>query len=191
MDKKKKDRLTWIAYIAIFILFWITEWHKPLVSKLQQGILATGIIQADLNQEPSEIKVDAILFDEQGQKVRLSEFSNEVVFFNVWATWCPPCKAEMPGIQSLFESTDKEAVNFVMLSTDKHFEDAKQFKATHAYTFPIYRLGEILSEELNSSSLPTTYIIGKSGTIEMVHEGMAQYDTEKFKDYLQELVLEN
>jgi thiol-disulfide isomerase/thioredoxin len=191
MDKKKKDRLTWIAYIAIFLLFWVTGWHKPLISKLQQGILATGLIQADIDQEHSENAVDAILYDEEDQKIRLSEFRNGVVFFNVWATWCPPCKAEMPGIQSLYESAEIEGVNFVMISTDRNFEDAKKYKKAHNYTFPIYRLGESMSEELNSTTLPTTYIIGKKGNVEMVHKGMAQYNTEKFKDYLQQLVLKD
>ena len=191
MDKKKKDRLTWIAYIAIFLLFWVTGWHKPVISKLQQGILATGLIQADIDQEHSENAVDAILYDEEDQKIRLSEFRNGVVFFNVWATWCPPCKAEMPGIQSLYESAEIEGVNFVMISTDRNFEDAKKYKKAHNYTFPIYRLGESMSEELNSTTLPTTYIIGKKGNVEMVHKGMAQYNTEKFKDYLQQLVLKD
>ena len=182
MDKKKKDRLTWIAYIAIFLLFWITGWHKPLVSKLQQGILATGIIQADLNQEHSKNAVDAVLFNEEGQKIRLSEFRNEVVFFNIWATWCPPCRAEMPGIQSLYESAEMEGVNFIMLSTDENFEKAKKYKKDNDFTFPIYRLGGEMSEELNSSSLPTTFIIGKQGNIEVTQKGMAKYNTDNLKN---------
>ena len=187
MDKKKKDRLTWVIYIAIFLLLWITDWHKPLISKLQQGILATGIIQADLNQTHSENAVDAILYNEEGQKIKLSEFRGEVVFLNIWATWCPPCKAEMPGIQSLYENSDLKGINFVMVSTDKNFQDAKKYKSSHNYSFPIYRLGESSSDELNSTYLPTTFIIGKKGNIEVVHKGMAQYDSDKFKNFLKEL----
>lgn len=189
MDKKKKDRLTWIVYASIFLLFWITGWHKPLISALQQGILATGVIQADLNQEHSKSAVDAVLYNEEGQKIRLSEFRNEVVFFNIWATWCPPCRAEMPGIQSLYESAEMEGVNFIMLSTDENFEKAKKYKKDNDFTFPIYRLGGEMSEELNSSSLPTTFIIGKQGNIEVTQKGMAKYNTDKFKKFLKELVL--
>ena len=191
MDEKKKNRLTWIVYASIFLLFWITGWHKPLISKLQQGILATGIIQADLNQEHSKNLVDAVLYNEEGQKIRLSEFRNEVVFFNIWATWCPPCRAEMPGIQSLYESAEMEGVNFVMLSTDENFEKAKKYKKDNDFTFPIYRLGGEMSEELNSSSLPTTFIIGKQGNIEVTQKGMAKYNTAKFRNFLKELVVKD
>lgn len=190
MNNKNKDRLTWVVYIAIFLLFWNTGWHKPIIAKVQQVIIATGIMQADINQEHSESKVDAVLFDEEGLKLMLSEFRDEVVFFNVWATWCPPCKAEMPGIQSLYESPGIEGVRFVMLSTDDSFEEAKKYKIENNFTFPIFRLGESISEELNSASLPTTFIIGKRGNIKMIHSGMAQYDTEKFKKYLKSLVAE-
>ncbi len=185
MDKKKKSGLTWVAYIAIFLLFWITGWHKPLISMLQQGILATGLIQADIDQEHSEKVVEAILYNEEGQKIRLSDFRNEIVFMNIWATWCPPCKAEMPGIQTLYESV--ENVNFIMLSTDENFEKAKKYKNDNGYTFPIYRIGGSMSEELNSSSLPTTFIIGKKGNIELIHKGMAQYDSDQFRSYLERL----
>ena len=191
MNKKNKSRLTWIAYVSIFLLFWITGWHKPAIAKVQQGILATGLIQADINQEHSKNAVDAILYDEEGQIVRLSEFRGKVVFFNIWATWCPPCKAEMPGIQRLYESSEIDAVNFVMLSADRNFEKAKKYKEANNFTFPIYRLGGSISEELNSSSLPTTFIIGKSGEIKMTHTGMAKYNTEEFRNYLKELVTEN
>ena len=191
MDEKKKNRLTWIVYASIFLLFWITGWHKPLISKLQQGILATSIIQADLNQEHSKNLVDAVLYNEEGQKIRLSEFRNEVVFFNIWATWCPPCRAEMPGIQSLYESAEMEGVNFVMLSTDENFEKAKKYKKDNDFTFPIYRLGGEMSEELNSSSLPTTFIIGKQGNIEVTQKGMAKYNTAKFRNFLKELVVKD
>ncbi len=185
MNKKKKELYSWLVYLAIFLLFWITGWHKPLVSTLQRGILATGLIQADIEQEHPDQAVDAILYNEEGEKVQLSDFRDEVVFLNVWATWCPPCKAEMPGIQTLYESI--EGINFVMLSTDENFEKAKKYKKDNGYTFPIYQLGTLLSEELNSTSLPTTFIIGKQGNIEMVHKGMAQYDSDEFKNYLEGL----
>ena len=187
MDKKKKDRLTWAIYIAVFLLLWFTGWHKPLISKLQQGILATDIIQADLNQAHSENAVDATLYNEEGRKIKLSEFRGEVVFLNIWASWCPPCKAEMPGIQSLYENTDLKGIKFVMVSTDKNFQDAKKYKSSHNYSFPIYRLGENMSDELNSTYLPITFIIGKKGNIEMVHKGMAQYDSDKFRNFVKEL----
>lgn len=53
---------------------------------------------------------------------------------NIWATWCPPCKAEMPGIQTLYESV--ENVNFIMLSTDENFEKAKNIKMTMVIRSP-------------------------------------------------------
>ena len=74
-----------------------------------------------------------------------------------------------------------------MVSTDKNFQDAKKYKSSHNYSFPIYRLGESMPDELNSTYLPTTFIIGKKGNIEVLHKGMAQYDSDKFRNFLKEL----
>jgi len=184
MSEKKKETIKWSGMLAVFLLLWFTGWHRPVVAKMQQLVLLTGIIQADMKYEGSDEVVNAVFITEDGNRLELASLRGKVVFMNVWATWCPPCKAEMPGIQNLYESVDHDKVAFVMLSTDRDFEKARKYKKDKSFTFPIHQLGANLPAELQSSALPTTFVIDKEGKIQMTHKGMAQYDSDKFKKFI-------
>jgi|SRR5690554_40868 len=186
--ENKKEAFKWAATIGIVLILWLTGWYRPVISKIQQGILFTGIIQPNTKETHSDNIIEAYFIDENDIPVSLSEFRGQVVFLNIWATWCPPCRAEMPGIQGLYEDVNKEDVAFIMLSTDREFAKARQFKKDHGFTFPIYRLGQNLPDELNASSIPATFVFDKEGAIQMSHEGMAKYNTNKFKKFLNSLI---
>lgn len=65
--------------------------------------------------------------DANGNIIELSSFKGKKVFVNLWATWCPPCKAEIPSIEGLASKADKEQAVFILLSLDENFEVAKKF----------------------------------------------------------------
>lgn len=188
--ENKKEILKWVVTIGVILILWVTGWYRPVISKIQQGILLTGIIQPNTNNAHSDNVVEAYFVDENDKSVSLSDFRDQVVFLNIWATWCPPCRAEMPGIQSLYDDVDKKDVAFIMLSTDREFAKAVQFKKDNNFTFPIYRLAQNLPAELNTSSIPATFVFDKEGAIQMTHEGMAKYNTDKFKEFLNSLISE-
>jgi len=172
--------------LAVILILWLTGWYRPVISTIQQGILLTGIIQPDTKKAHSDNVIEAYFIDENDNPVSLSDLRGQVVFLNIWATWCPPCRAEMPGIQSLYEEVGHD-VAFIMLSTDREFAKAVQFKKDHHFTFPIYRLAQNLPLELNTQSIPATFVLDKEGVIQMLHEGMAKYNTNKFKKFLSAL----
>ncbi|NEN23285.1 TlpA family protein disulfide reductase [Cryomorpha ignava] len=190
MKKNKKEILKWVATIAVIAVFYFTGWHRPLIAKLQQAVLSTGIIKPDIsgNEPISELAdTDAHFYDENGNRVSLSEFRGKPVFLNIWATWCPPCRAEMPGIQKLYTEIGGEKASFIMLSTDADFAKAVKFKKDNGYDFPIYRLAASLPEELDTESLPTTYVFDKEGRMHLSQKGMAKYDSEEFKVFMRGL----
>lgn len=184
----KKEIIRWSVTIGVMLILWFTGWYRPVISKIQQGILLTGIIQPNTKEPHSDNVMEAYFIDENDMPVSLSDLRGQVVFLNIWATWCPPCRAEMPGIQNLYEEVDKEHVVFVMLSSDREFAKAVQFKKDNGFTFPIYRLAQNLPVELNTSSIPATFVFDKEGAIQMSHEGMAKYNTDKFKKFLNSLI---
>lgn len=189
MEKEtKKEIIKWVVTLGVILILWLTGWYRPVISKIQQGILLTGIIQPDTKKAHSDNVIEAYFVDENDKPVSLSDFRGQVVFLNIWATWCPPCRAEMPGIQNLYDIVDEQDVAFVMLATDREFAKAVQFKKDNGFTFPIYRLGQNLPTELNTSSIPATFVFDKSGAIQMTHEGMAKYNTDKFKEFLNSLI---
>lgn len=190
MKKNKKEILKWVATFAVIALFYFTGWHRPLIANLQRVVLLTGIIKPDISAtEPiSELAdTDAHFYDESGNRVSLSQFRGKPVFLNIWATWCPPCRAEMPGIQKLYTAIGDEKASFIMLSTDADFAKALKFKKDNGYDFPIYRLAANLPAELDTETLPTTYVFDKEGRMHMSHKGMAKYDSEEFKVFMRGL----
>jgi thiol-disulfide isomerase/thioredoxin len=126
------------------------------------------------------------LRDPEGNIVSLSEFKGKVIFMNFWATWCPPCVAEMPAIDKLHEEMGDE-VAFVMLSRDQNFDTAVAFKEKKDYGLPIYELAGPLPAMYQSSALPTTFVIDAEGNLALTHKGMADYNTDEFKKFLNSL----
>jgi thiol-disulfide isomerase/thioredoxin len=130
--------------------------------------------------------LDLKLIDAEGKTRSLEEFKGKVIFLNFWATWCPPCIAEMPSIDKLHEEMGDE-VAFVLLSFDDDFEKAKAFNKRKGYDLPIYAPASNLPSMFQSSSLPTTYIIDANGNLALTHKGMADYSDREFKEFLNTL----
>lgn len=184
MRKLSKEVKTNLIFIGVILMLWLTGWYRPIMSTLQRGIIATGIIQPKTNENFDGGIAEAFLIDENSNAVMLSDLRGKVVFLNVWATWCPPCKAELPGIQDLYDEVKNQNIAFVMLSTDQNFEKTKAYIKEKGFSFPIYQLGRDLPPELESSTIPATYVLDKTGRIKMKHIGIAKYNTSKFNSFL-------
>jgi thiol-disulfide isomerase/thioredoxin len=181
----------WVVILGVIAMLYFSGWHKEVIGKLQQAVLATGLINPEVNERyNSEMKFfsgDMILESASGEQTALSQMRGKVLFINFWASWCPPCIAEMPGINELYGQTDADEVAFLMISRDEDFSKAIAFAQRKGFDFPIYRLRSSLSSALHSRVLPTTYIIKKDGEIVVEHQGMADYNNKKMKDLLKQL----
>ena len=211
MDNKKKNKnskKTWIQYgifAVVAVTLYATGLHTEVIGFAQRGLLATGLMNPDveeISQERSnenENKGEAVtmsdpiqadfnfkLIDREGNTISLEDFKGKVIFMNMWATWCPPCIAEMPSIDKLHEEMGDE-VAFIMLSLDDDFEKAKDFDKRNGYGLPIYAPGSNLPAMYQSSAIPTTYVIDAKGNLALTHKGMADYSDPEFKKFLNSL----
>ncbi|MBC8769559.1 TlpA family protein disulfide reductase [Arenibacter sp. BSSL-BM3] len=206
--KNKNIKRTWIQYgviAVVAITLYATGLHTDVIGFAQRGLLATGLMNpdveeiAELRQEEKEnegemAKVSDFpkadfnlqLIDKDGNSKSLAELKGKVIFLNFWATWCPPCIAEMPSIDKLHEEMGDE-VEFVMLSLDQDFEKAKAFDKRKGYDLPIYAPASNLPPMFQSSAIPTTFIIDTDGNLVLTHEGMADYSDPEFKKFLHSL----
>lgn len=206
--KNKNLKKSWVQYgifAVVAITLYATGLHTEVIAFAQRGLLATGLMNPDveeiaqLRQEEKEnnsakaailnlpkADFNLKLIDREGNITSLAELKGKVIFLNFWATWCPPCIAEMPSIDKLHEEMGDE-VAFVMLSLDEDFEKAKSFDKRKGYDLPIYALASKLPPLYQSSAIPTTYIIDDEGYLAMTHKGMADYSDPEFKKFLHRL----
>jgi thiol-disulfide isomerase/thioredoxin len=126
----------------------------------------------------------AQLLNESGEVIDLSSFKGKKVFINLWATWCPPCVAEMPSIQELYNQTRNSNTEFVMISLDKNFDIAKKWALQKNYNLPLYYASGELPGELQVAGIPTTFIFDEEGNLIFNHVGSEDYSRPKFKKML-------
>jgi len=118
------------------------------------------------------------------QVINLSQFKGKKVFVNLWATWCPPCRAEIPSIERLGAKTDKSKVEFVMLSLDDNFEKAKLFAVKNNMKLPVYYPAGNMPPLFSVDGIPVTFIFNEKGELIYQQVGSANYDTKVFSDML-------
>lgn len=110
----------------------------------------------------------------------------EVLFINFWATWCPPCIAEMPAIQNLYNDYGKD-VKFYLVSNENS-EVIQRFLSKNDYNFPIHQSLSAPPLLLESRSLPTTFIIAKNGEVVVKKVGVADWNSSKTRALLDDLL---
>jgi thiol-disulfide isomerase/thioredoxin len=181
----------WLTVAVILVFLKLTGLLNGVSVLTNTALLSTGIMDADpeANRKDELFDYNFQIKDLKGNKVDISEFKNKVIFLNMWATWCGPCRAEMPSIQKLYDSVANEKIVFVMLSLDKDEHQPKivSYIKDKEFRFPVYQPTGYLPKQLQVPSIPTTLIISPDGKIKMKKVGTANYNTEKFRKFLLEL----
>ncbi|MFV7234757.1 TlpA family protein disulfide reductase [Flavobacterium sp. ZB4R12] len=122
------------------------------------------------------------LVDATGKSVTLEEYKGKIIFINFWATWCPPCIAEMPSMQKLYADYQDKIV-FLFVTTDS-FERANAFLVKENLTLPIYQSVTNPPLEMESSTIPATYLIDKQGNVILAKIGTANWNSDSFREKL-------
>ncbi len=127
------------------------------------------------------------LYDLQAEKkLNFSEKQGKVVFVSFWATWCPPCIAEMPSIQKLYNAY-KNKVEFALV-TNESGETVKKFLEKHGYTLPVFNSYSEPPEVLSASQIPTSFLIGQDGKILIEKTGSANWNAANVQQLLDSLL---
>jgi thiol-disulfide isomerase/thioredoxin len=127
------------------------------------------------------------LYKSDGTTMSFSEMRGKVIFLNFWATWCPPCVGEMPGIETLYQKfKNNQNVVFCMVTSDEK-QKVAEFIARKNYSFPVYFASENIPQKLSSSSIPSTFLVSKTGKIMIQEVGASNWGGEKMEKIVNDL----
>lgn len=146
--------------------------------------------KAEVENKTENNKVRALdftLYDQYGKEHKLSDYKGKTVFLNIWATWCPPCKAEMPHIEELYNEYNKNNEDVIILGVstpnlgnegdEKHIS---KFLKDNEYTFPVvFDNNADLIYGYSIQSFPSTFIIDKEGYVREYVPGAMDKETMK------------
>tara|TARA_R110002072_G_scaffold302938_2_gene490092 strand:+ start:5663 stop:6247 length:585 start_codon:yes stop_codon:yes gene_type:complete len=182
--KKHKSN---ILFGLVILLLIIPQTRMPIQVFVQRII---AFSPSTISEEKRETIQDYSwrLRDLNGTSNTMEDSKNQVIIVNLWATWCPPCIAEMPSFQELYNDFG-DRVDFYFVSNEKS-ETLHRFMEKHSYKFPVYQPLEEAPAKLNSNALPTTYVINKKGEIIIKKTGVADWNSLKMRALLNELIAE-
>lgn len=181
----------WVGIIVVAGVLYLTGLHVEVIGTLQRVLLWTGIFNAKVNVEMTdgpfltERDYNFTFTASDGETLQLADYRGDVVFVNVWASWCPPCVAEMPTIEKLHNNLkDRENIRFLMLTVDEEPERAVRFMEGRGFSMPYHFPVTQLPDALRGAVLPTTWVISREGQIVYKREGIADYSTRDFRNWM-------
>ena len=130
--------------------------------------------------------------DQHGEKVDLSALAGKVVVVDFWASWCAPCKQEMPVLQALHEKYGRQGLVIVGVNIDTNRKKMDKFLRGTPVTFRIVHDPKItIPQRYEPSMMPTSYFIGRGGKLRYVHEGFRKEDVEGIEAKIKALLAED
>lgn len=162
-------------------------------SWMLQQLVAVGLFKAEIKKEAvndnSTANTEFAFTNSTGITATTASLKGKVVFINFWASWCPPCRAEMPSLNDLYKKLkDDNRFVFLFMNEDEDKTKALQYLEKNNFTIPLYNRSGDVPNEIFSGTLPTTIVLNKLGEIVLKHEGMAGYNTDAFIKQLKELL---
>ncbi|MBO6607233.1 TlpA disulfide reductase family protein [Psychroserpens sp.] len=179
MTKTKRQRRSNLIFLVIIVLLLIPQTRKPIQVVVNKGI--AYFVKPSAIDQSERIQIsnnDWALTDLNGNIINYTSLEGKVLFVNFWATWCPPCIAEMDSINALYEHyKTNDDVAFIIVSNED-VEVIRKFMASKNYSFPVLQSVNEYPPEFNVSSIPRTFIISPSGAIVVDKTGAANWDSE-------------
>jgi peroxiredoxin len=134
---------------------------------------------------------DFALKSSTGENLRLSEYRGDVVMINFWATWCGPCRQEMPLLDELYNRYQRVGFNLLGVNIDDDSRRAMQMAEELGIDFPVlFDASKEVSRLYEVEAMPVTVLVDREGTVRYVHHGYKPGYEDKYLDQIRSLLRE-
>ena len=163
------------------------------IKNLTLGLLVTIFAATSLASSGLEGQTapDFALKSSTGENLRLSEYRGDVVMINFWATWCGPCRQEMPLLDELYTRYERVGFNLLGVNIDDDSRRAMQMIEELGVNFPVlFDARKEVSELYNVEAMPVTVLVDREGTVRYVHHGYKPGYENAYLDQIRSLLRE-
>ncbi len=162
-----------------------------LVALLAVMVVATALAAPRGIASPGDQAPDFRLPTAEGNRLSLASLRGKVVLVDFWASWCGPCKASFPALDSLYQDMKDRGFEVVAVDVDEKREDADAFltERPHAMTVVFDPKGTAPTA-FGVEGMPTSFLIGRDGRIRFVHVGYTQKTVDSYKSEIEQLLAE-
>ncbi|WP_205853833.1 redoxin domain-containing protein [Planococcus maitriensis] len=188
---KKMTGLLIAAVLVIILAVWAVFDSQKEDRALNNMALGSNVdfLPTDEGLARGELAPDFELTTLKGEEMRLSDYRGKAVILNFWATWCPPCRAEMPHMQTFYEKqqdNDVEVVAVNLTTEDRGMAEIENFVEEFGLSFPIpMDVDGDIGALYQAFSIPTSYIIDKEGRV--LHKIVGPMDEEMMNGFIDEI----
>lgn len=161
------------------------RWIFPLMALI---LLAATPLQAKKANGPAP---DFTLKTLDGRNMKLSELAGNVVMINFWASWCAPCRVEMPKLNDLYNKYKDLGFVLLAVNVEEQEQPPRNFLKKRPVDFPVLldKRNDV-SKQYHVVAMPTTVLVDRSGNMRYIHQGYKEGDEKKYKKVIKKLLRE-
>ena len=187
---KRKITTGNVLYALMMVVVLVMLINPSAKSLLIRSLMKIGFFQPSIpvavSKKPLADPFNISFRDNNGKTINTVDLKGKVIFVNFWATWCPPCIAEMPSVNELYaQFKNNPNVVFMIVDVDNDYKKANGFMQQHQYSLPMFTLTSEVPADIMDGTIPTTLVFDKNGNLIYSHSGAADYSSGKFVSFLQ------
>ena len=188
--KNKKTNLPGMMMLGVGLVFaGLAAFMLWPQAEVTPGVSSSGLpltVPVEVDYEAPELTLLSV----DGEKQALEDFLGKVILVNLWATWCPPCKAEMPTLEAFYQTHKDQGFDVIAINDGDPTEAVEAFVDEYGLTFPVWLDPQYIATEkaFKSLNLPSSFVIDRQGNIRLRWVGEIDLDT--LEKYVTPLILE-
>ena len=155
------------------------------------AVALAGVVPVPASSEPSGLAPDFTLIDRDGNSVSLSDLRGQVVMINFWASWCGPCRQEMPLLEQIHQRYQRLGFTLLGVNVEENPGDAEDWLENRPVSFPIlYDPDNGVSKLYDVVAMPSTVLVDRQGNVRFLHHGYQPGYEDAYQDQVRALVQE-